>query len=103
MRAHLHTLMHMPHLHHDIAHTYFHTCTPIYIYLQIHTQLLPDTSTHAGTQVSVPPRPHNTTTHKPRTQAQRAPPYLAAWMSGPLAYVSLPQTFAPSHRAQVLI
>ncbi len=32
-----------------------------------------------------------------------APPYLAAWMSGPLAYISFPQTFAPSHRAQVLI
>ncbi len=47
--------------------------------------------------------PHNTTTQKPRTHAQRAPPYLAAWMSGPLAYTYFPQTLAPSHRAQVLI
>ncbi len=37
------------------------------------------------------------------THSCTASPYLAAWMSGPLAYVSFPQTFAPSHRAQVLI
>ncbi len=24
---------------------------------------------------------------------------IAAWMSGPLAYLSFPQTFAPSHKA----
>ncbi len=30
------------------------------------------------------------------------PTYLAAWMNGPIAYLYFPQTFAPSHRAQVL-
>ncbi len=32
-----------------------------------------------------------------------SPTYLADWMSGPLAYLYIPQTFAPSHRAQVFI
>ncbi len=29
--------------------------------------------------------------------------YFAIWMSGPLAYLCIPQTLAPSHEAQVSI
>ncbi len=80
-----------------------HTCIPIYIYLQIqfHTQLLPATRTHKDTQLSVSPsHDYSDTTH---SSTARAPTYLAAWMSRPLAYISIPQTFAPSHRARVII
>ncbi len=35
------------------------------------------------------------------THALRIPTYFAVWMSRPLAYLSIPQTPAPSHRAQV--
>ncbi len=104
MRAHryLHTLM--PHLHHDIAHTLIHACLIIYTcrFSFVHIQLLAATRTHTDSHVSVPPLTllyyYSETTH-----SCAAPPYLPAWMSGPLAYTSFPQTFAPSHRVQVLI
>ncbi len=49
----------------------------------------------------VDPRPVNTCEQVLPSCA--APLYSAAWMSGPLTYISVPQTFAPSHRAQVFI
>ncbi len=57
------------------------------------TQLLPATSTHAGTQVSVPPLTILLlySDQKPRTHAQRAPPYLAAWRRSVLASHAWPR------------
>ncbi len=53
MRAHLHTLM--PHLHHDIAHTFIHAYLLIYLQIQFYTRLLAATCTHTDSHVSVPP------------------------------------------------
>ncbi len=73
-----------------------------YLRIQFHTRLLAAARTHTGSHVSVMPLTllyyYSETTH-----SCAAPPYLAAWVSGPLAYISFPHTFAPSHRAQVLI
>ncbi len=44
-----------------------------------------------------------TTTMPPilKYHSRTAPTYFSARMSGPLAYLYITQTFAPSHRAQV--
>ncbi len=53
MRAHLNTLI--PHLHHDIAHTFVHAYLFIYLRIPFHTRLLAATRTHTDSHVSVPP------------------------------------------------
>ncbi len=79
------------------VHTYLYT-----LQILFHTRLLAATCTHTDSHISVPPLTllyyYSETTH-----SCAAPPYLAAWMSGPLAYIPFAQTFAPSHRAQVII
>ncbi len=72
VRAHLHTLMHMPHLHHHIAHTFIHAYLFIYTcrFSFIHSCCQLCTRTHTDTHVSVPPLTDYTTTQKSSTHAQ---------------------------------
>ncbi len=58
---------------------FIHGCWQPHAHIQIHT-------------FQCRPLRYYTTTQEPRTHAHAAPPYLAAWMSGPFAYISFPQT-----------
>ncbi len=64
--------------------SYMHT----YLYIPADSVSCTVVASHKHTcgHTSFSAAPHNTT-QKPRTHAQRAPPYVAAWMSGPLAYI----------------
>ncbi len=107
MRAHLHTLM--PLLHHDIAHTllsYMHTY--LYIPADSVSYTVIDSHTHTYGHTSFSAAPHITILlcYSETTHSCTAPPYLAAWMSGPLAYTYIFSSDVCafySHRAQVLI
>ncbi len=82
---------HCPHHHTCISIIY--TCGLIQSCCQPHTHIAYG---HTNFDAAPPSQDYSDTTH-----SCTAFTYLAAWMSGPLAYVSFPQTFAPSHRAQV--